>query len=209
MQLCKSVLAIPEFEIVFGAQVRLPMESRNNNENEMKWPPVKDYILLKESYRNLIHNTVKEVLQRNETHNDKYQKNYAPKTILEGDHVYIKNRSRVAFGDQKYVGPFLVIGYKGRHGFLLKCISTGKIVYRHYNDMKKTGTCHGKKSSAKRASTSIWSMRKSAQGLVKSKKPRQCRHHSDTIRRGEQPKTYPSRIRKPVQRLGFERAGEC
>ena len=99
--------------------------------------------------------------------------------------------------------------YKGRHGFLLKCISTGKIVYRHYNDMKKTGTCHGKKSSAKRASTSIWSMRKSAQGLVKSKKPRQCRHHSDTIRRGEQPKTYPSRIRKPVQRLGFERAGEC
>ena len=68
------------------------------------------YLEIKEFYRTLLHEEVKENVGENKRRNEKYQKRFQPREIKRGDYVYVKNNLTKGFVDPKYKGPFLVMG---------------------------------------------------------------------------------------------------
>ena len=198
------------FEIIFGTQIKLPWENKSQNKYECE--NIRKYLEMKENYRNLLFKKVQENTNAKLQANDKYKKKYQPKEIQIGDEVYVKNELRTGFGVPKYNGPFLVKRKKGKHGYVLERKTTGKIIWRHYNDIKKVTIFEQQKEKKTvRTDTSIWSEKRNAMKLKDNGRHKKEKRNNDQQKRNnDQQKSfenrdrrYPIRNRIPAQRFGF------
>lgn len=207
------------FEIIYGTQIRLPWEIKEQGGNRMT--NVKDYIEIKELYRAMVKETVNRKQKLNENILMKNRKKYNTTKIGKGDIVLIKNRMKRSFTDPRYIGPCVIVEQKGEYGFLVKNKLNGKLYTRHYDDIKKL-TRPDSTNKKSISATSMWSIKRNSisskqkcQGNVSAEEERSpnCHHEDPSLapesNANEVPnRRYPQRVRKPVIRFGMTR-GEC
>lgn len=63
---------------------------------------------IKEFYRKLLHEEVKENVGENKRRNEKYQKRFQPREIKRDEYVYVKNNLTKGFGDPKCKGSSIL-----------------------------------------------------------------------------------------------------